>query len=81
MGAMYLHRRFADADIVGNLISTAAACLVTDVQLGMTGLQLHRHLVEAGYVDPDDRWCRIPGRGRPEKRPERWREAKNYPAG
>ena len=41
------------ADFLESPLLTATACLVTDVQMpGMTGLQLHRHLVDAGYAIP-----------------------------
>jgi FixJ family two-component response regulator len=41
------------ADFLESPLLTATACLVTDVQIpGMTGLQLHRHLVDAGYAIP-----------------------------
>jgi FixJ family two-component response regulator len=41
------------ADFLASPLLTATACLVTDVQMpGMTGLELHRHLVDAGYVIP-----------------------------
>ena len=39
------------ADFLASPLLTATACLVTDVQMpGMTGLELHRHLVEAGLA-------------------------------
>ena len=41
------------ADFLASPLLTATACLVTDVQMpGMTGLELHRHLVAAGYTIP-----------------------------
>ena len=41
------------ADFLASPLLAATACLVTDVQMpGMTGLELHRHLVEAGYAIP-----------------------------
>ena len=50
------------ADFLESPLLTATACLVTDVQMpGMTGLQLHSHLVEGGLRDSDDCCYRIPG--------------------
>src|ERR1700758_2470454 len=41
------------ADFLASPLLTATACLVTDFQMpGMTGLELHRHLVDAGYAIP-----------------------------
>ena len=41
------------ADFLASPFLTATACLVTDVQMpGMTGVELHRHLVDAGYAMP-----------------------------
>ena len=41
------------ADFLASPLLTATACLVTDVQMpGMTGLELHSHLVAAGYTIP-----------------------------
>ena len=41
------------ADFLASPLLTATACLVTDVQMpGMTGFELHRHLVAAGYTIP-----------------------------
>ena len=41
------------ADFLASPLLTATSCLVTDVQMpGMTGLELHRHLVDAGYAIP-----------------------------
>jgi FixJ family two-component response regulator len=41
------------ADFLASPLLTATACLVTDVQMpGMTGLELHRHLVAAGCAMP-----------------------------
>jgi FixJ family two-component response regulator len=41
------------ADFLASPLLAATACLVSDVQMpGMTGVQLHRHLVEAGYAIP-----------------------------
>jgi FixJ family two-component response regulator len=41
------------ANFLASPLVTATACLVTDVQMpGMTGLELHRHLVAAGYTIP-----------------------------
>jgi len=40
-------------DFLASPLLTATACLVTDVQMpGMTGLELHGHLVAAGYMIP-----------------------------
>jgi FixJ family two-component response regulator len=41
------------ADFLASPFLTATACLVTDVQMpGMTGVELHRHLIAAGYAIP-----------------------------
>ncbi len=41
------------ADFLASPLLSATACLVTDVQMpGMTGLELHRHLIDAGYRIP-----------------------------
>ena len=41
------------ADFLGSPLLTKTACLVADVNMpGMTGIELHRHLVEAGYAIP-----------------------------
>ena len=41
------------AEFLASPLLTATACLVTDVQMpGMTGLELHRHLVAAGHTIP-----------------------------
>ena len=41
------------ADFLASPLLAATACLVTDVQMpGMTGVELHRHLVDAGYAIP-----------------------------
>jgi FixJ family two-component response regulator len=41
------------ADFLASPLLTATACLVSDVQMpGMTGVELHRHLVDAGYTIP-----------------------------
>ena len=41
------------ADFLASPLLTSTACLVTDVQMpGMTGIELHRHLMEAGYEIP-----------------------------
>ena len=41
------------ADFLASPLLPATACLVTDVQMpGMTGVELHRHLVDAGYAIP-----------------------------
>jgi FixJ family two-component response regulator len=41
------------ADFLASPLLSATACLVSDVQMpGMTGVELHRHLVDAGYTIP-----------------------------
>ena len=41
------------ADFLASPFLTATACLVTDIQMpGMTGVELHRHLIAAGYAIP-----------------------------
>ena len=41
------------ADFLASPLLTATACLVTDVQMpGMTGVELHRHLIDAGHAIP-----------------------------
>jgi FixJ family two-component response regulator len=41
------------ADFLASPLLTATACLVTDVQMpGMTGIELHRHLVAMGHRIP-----------------------------
>ena len=41
------------AEFLASPFLTSTACLVTDVQMpGMTGVELHRHLVAAGYMIP-----------------------------
>ena len=41
------------ADFLASSLLPETACLVTDVQMpGMTGVELHRHLVRAGYTIP-----------------------------
>jgi FixJ family two-component response regulator len=41
------------ADFLASPLLSATACLVTDVQMpGMTGVELYRHLVDAGYAIP-----------------------------
>ena len=41
------------ADFLGSPLVPETACLVTDVQMpGMTGVELHRHLIDAGYLIP-----------------------------
>jgi FixJ family two-component response regulator len=41
------------ADFLASRHLPETACLVTDVNMpGMTGLELHRHLVDAGYAIP-----------------------------
>ena len=40
-------------DFLASPLLTATACLVSDVQMpGMTGIELHRHLIHAGYMIP-----------------------------
>jgi FixJ family two-component response regulator len=40
-------------DFLASRVLTETACLVTDVNMpGMTGVELHRHLVDAGYAIP-----------------------------
>jgi FixJ family two-component response regulator len=50
----YTVEAFASAsDFLASPLLTATACLVTDVQMpGMTGIELHRHLVETGHAIP-----------------------------
>src|SRR5215467_6967934 len=39
------------ADFLASCLLPETACLVADVQMpGMTGVELHRHLVDAGYA-------------------------------
>jgi FixJ family two-component response regulator len=41
------------ADFLASRVLPETACLVTDVNMpGMTGVELHRHLVDAGYAIP-----------------------------
>jgi FixJ family two-component response regulator len=41
------------ANFLASPLLDETACLVTDVQMpGMTGIELHRHLVDAGYAIP-----------------------------
>jgi FixJ family two-component response regulator len=41
------------ADFLASPVLAETACLVTDVNMpGMTGVELHRHLVDAGYAIP-----------------------------
>ena len=41
------------ADFLASPLLAATACLVTDVQMpGMTGVELHRHLVDVGHRIP-----------------------------
>ena len=41
------------ADFLASPLLTATACLVSDVQMpGMTGIELHRHLVDGGHRIP-----------------------------
>jgi FixJ family two-component response regulator len=41
------------ADFLASPLVTATACLVSDVQMpGMTGVELHRHLIDAGHAIP-----------------------------
>ena len=41
------------ADFLASRVLPETACLVTDVNMpGLTGVELHRHLVDAGYAIP-----------------------------
>jgi FixJ family two-component response regulator len=41
------------ADFLGSPLLSETACLVTDIQMpGMTGVELHRRLIDAGYAIP-----------------------------
>ena len=41
------------ADFLGSPLLRETACLVADVQMpGMTGVELHRHLIDAGHAIP-----------------------------
>jgi FixJ family two-component response regulator len=43
----------AAADFLASPLLPATACLISDVQMpGMTGVELHRHLIDAGYAIP-----------------------------
>ena len=43
----------AAADFLASPLLPATACLVSDVQMpGMTGVELHRRLIDAGYAIP-----------------------------
>jgi len=50
----YTVEAFASAaDFLASRLLPETACLVADVQMpGMTGVELHRHLVETGYAIP-----------------------------
>jgi FixJ family two-component response regulator len=50
----YTVEAFASAaDFLASPLLAKTACLVTDVQMpGMTGVQLYKHLAEAGYPIP-----------------------------
>ena len=41
------------ADFLASRLLPETACLITDINMpGMTGIELHRHLVDAGYAIP-----------------------------
>jgi FixJ family two-component response regulator len=41
------------ADFLASRLLPETACLITDINMpGMTGIELHRHLVNAGYAIP-----------------------------
>jgi CheY-like chemotaxis protein len=41
------------ADFLASRVVPETACLITDVNMpGMTGVELHRHLIDAGYAIP-----------------------------
>jgi FixJ family two-component response regulator len=41
------------ADFLASPLLPETACLVTDVQMpGMTGVELHKHIIDAGYAIP-----------------------------
>ncbi len=41
------------AEFLASPLLTSTACLVSDVQMpGMTGVELHRHLIDAGHAIP-----------------------------
>ena len=43
------------ADFLASPRLVETACLIADVHMpAMTGLELHRHLIDAGYRDSDD---------------------------
>jgi len=43
----------AAADFLASPLLTATACLVSDIQIpGMSGIELHRHLVDTGRAIP-----------------------------
>ena len=50
----YTVEAFASAaDFLGSPLLSETACLVTDVQMpGITGIELHRRLIDAGYAIP-----------------------------
>lgn len=50
----YTAEAFASAaDFLGSPLLAETVCLVADVQMpGMTGVELHKHLVDAGYAIP-----------------------------
>jgi FixJ family two-component response regulator len=50
----YTVEAFASAaDFLVSPLLSATACLVSDVQMsGMSGVELHRHLIKAGHVIP-----------------------------
>jgi FixJ family two-component response regulator len=50
----YIVEAFASAaEFLASPVLQATGCLVTDVQMpGMTGVELHRHLVDTGYAIP-----------------------------
>ena len=54
MALGYTVEAFASAaEFLASPLLSATGCLVTDVQMpGMTGLELHRHLVDVGYRIP-----------------------------
>ena len=50
----YTVEAFASAsDFLASPLLPATGCLVTDVQMpGMSGVELHRHLIDTGYAIP-----------------------------
>jgi FixJ family two-component response regulator len=50
----YIVEAFASAaEFLASPVLRTTGCLVTDVQMpGMTGVELHRHLVDTGYAIP-----------------------------